>query len=330
MIPIGGYFELELGDRGKNFPHAYCSALNSGRHALEFILRQLNSNVKRIYIPYYTCDSVLEPLYRLSLNYKFYHVNENLEIEELPTLKDGDYLIANNYFGIKDNYMCELFVNYGDKLIVDNSQAFFAPERLGMKSFYSPRKFVGVPDGGFASTTITDEIDIVQDYSTDRASFLLRRIDCGATDGYKDFQISSQELSKISMRRMSNLTYRILSSIDFDEIMYRRRRNFEILHSELASSNEFLIPDISTFKCPMVYPFMTVNLELRKYLIDNQIFIATYWPNIFKWCDANSIEYKLASHIMPLPIDQRYSDEDMEFIVNTIKSFRNSVPTAFA
>ena len=102
MKPIGGYFELELPEGSRDFPHAYCPALNSGRHALEFILRQLGNTAKAVYLPYYTCDVVLEPLKRLNITTQFYHIDENLEIKDMPELPEGHYLIANNYFGIKD------------------------------------------------------------------------------------------------------------------------------------------------------------------------------------------------------------------------------------
>ena len=58
--PIGGYFELELSCFG-NFPHRDGLLVNIGRNALELILRSIK-NIKTLYIPYYTCDVVLEPL----------------------------------------------------------------------------------------------------------------------------------------------------------------------------------------------------------------------------------------------------------------------------
>lgn len=318
MKSIGGYFELELGVGTNDFPHALCPALNSGRHALEFILRQLDEDVEIVYLPYYTCDVVLEPLKRLGIGYKFYHINKSLEIEKSPKLTKGQYLIANNYFGIKDKYIDSLADKYGNQLIVDNSQALFAPQRLGIKAFYSPRKFVGVSDGGFAWTSITREINLEQDYSTERAKYLLKRIDAGASAGYSDFKDSSHDLSMHPMKRMSNLTYRILSSINYEEIKQRRRNNFDFLHSQLCQNNLLRIPATSSFECPMVYPFMTEDDSLRHRLIDNRIFVATYWPNVLEWCGKDEVEYSLAKNIIPLPIDQRYDEEDIHRVLRIV------------
>ena len=322
MKPIGGYFELELPDFRNDFPHALCRALNSGRHALEYILRQMGNSVKTVHLPYYTCDVVLEPLRRLGIAHQFYHIDENLEIADIPRLKEGHYLIANNYFGIKDEYIRYLYDRLGSKLIVDNAQAYFAEERLGMKAFYSPRKFVGIPDGGFAWSPIETELEVPHDFSSHRCSHLMKRIDGGASSGYKDFKENSLKLSEEPMKAMSALTYRILGSIDFDEVIYRRRRNFEYLHQALGPTNLLAIPDMRNVACPMVYPYRIHNHTLRDRLISNSVFIAKYWPNVLRWCNDGDLEYDLVNQILPLPIDQRYDTTDMERIVSIMLEWK--------
>ena len=90
---IGGYFELA--DRDCEWGHMPVEgvALNTCRNALEYIILQL-ADVKRIYVPYYTCEAVIEPLKRLPVEYEFYRINEQLEMAEEIVLHDGDYLIA--------------------------------------------------------------------------------------------------------------------------------------------------------------------------------------------------------------------------------------------
>lgn len=143
---IGGYFELADTDLDGGCLPVEGVALNTCRNALEYIILQL-PDVNRIYLPYYTCEAVVEPLKRLPVVYEFYHINEHLEISEEIELKKGDYLIANNYFGIKDAYITELAEKYGEKLIVDNAQALFASVPPDIKAVYSTRKFVGVAAG---------------------------------------------------------------------------------------------------------------------------------------------------------------------------------------
>ena len=63
--PIGGYFELEL----PVYPelHADAIALNSGRGCLVYIMRC--RHYKKVYVPYFTCDSAIETIKKLCVAY---------------------------------------------------------------------------------------------------------------------------------------------------------------------------------------------------------------------------------------------------------------------
>lgn len=321
MNSIGGYFELELPTKDKNFIHSGCVLVNSGRHALEYILKVLGPKIVKIWIPYYTCNVILEPINRLGIKYEFYHINAKFEINDEIHPKNGEYVIANNYFGIKDHYIKQISRIYKNHLIVDNSQSWYAPELLGINSFYSPRKFFGVPDGGAAWVTGVLNVDLKKDFSYDRCSHLLKRIDLGAQEGFNDFHANSTNIGQQPLMQMSTLTKRLLSSIDFDWIKITRRSNYEILAEALNPYNQLILPSLNSFECPMVYPFLTDNDLLRQHLIDNKIFVATYWPNVLKLCHEDSIESNLAKYLIPLPIDQRYNELDMRRIIDIIKKF---------
>ena len=68
----------------------------------------------------------------------------------------------------------------------------------------------------------------------------------------------------------------------------------------------------------MVYPYMTDDETLRNRLIENKVFVATYWPNVSEWRDPESTEFKLSKTIIPLPVDQRYGKKDIETILKLI------------
>ena len=70
----------------------------------------------------------------------------------------------------------------------------------------------------------------------------------------------------------------------------------------------------------MIYPYVSAGgPRLRKKLIDNKVFVAKYWPNVDEWAGGEATETWMANHILPLPIDQRYGEEDMKRIVTLIK-----------
>ena len=315
---IGGYFELADKDCECGRMPVDGIALNTCRNALEYIILQLPV-VKRVFVPYYTCEAVLEPLKRLPVGYVFYHINERLEVAEDLDLQAGDYLIANNYFGIKDAYIAKLADKYGDRLIVDNAQALFAPVLPSVKSAYSTRKYVGVADGGFAvGVSAIGVVNYEEDNSSEHDSHLYIRKEHGAEAGFKDYQVNECKLDNQPIRRMSPQTKEILSQIDYDSIIEKRRQNYLYLSKALEEKNLLQLPSNDSFNCPMVYPFMTDDESLRGRLIQNRIFVARYWPNVLEWCGENDLEYKLATLIIPLPIDQRYGVEDMERIIAII------------
>lgn len=49
------------------------------------------------------------------------------------------------------------------------------------------------------------------------------------------------------------------------------------------------------------------------------MFVAKYWPNVDEWAGEEAMETWMANHILPLPIDQRYDEEDMKRIADLIK-----------
>ncbi len=58
--------------------------------------------------------------------------------------------------------------------------------------------------------------------------------------------------------------------------------------------------------------------EIKKKLIQNKVFVATYWPNVIDWTENTTIEYVYATNIVPIPIDQRNRINEMEFIGHLI------------
>ena len=319
MQAIGGYFELADCEVSKGFPHQDGILLNTGRNALEYILRCIG-DVKRLYLPYYTCEVVLEPLKKLNIPWVFYHINTKFEMVEDIQPKEGEYIIANNYFGIKDAYIQILAEKYGEQLIVDCAQALFARPVPDIKMFYSTRKFVGVADGGVAyGVDGKNSLHYVVDDSSLHNSHLRIRKEQGAEAGFRDYQENETKLDKQPIRLMCRNTRDILWQIDYDKVIEKRRANFAYLHEALNDKNSLLLPGMETFACPMVYPFVTKsNRDLRKELIENKVFVAKYWPNVHH-LNSYETEYNLAMRVVPLPCDQRYGAEEMNRIIEIIE-----------
>ena len=317
MKEIGGYFELELA-KGEEY-HKDAKRLNTGRNAFEYILRA--NTYKKVYLPYYTCDVMLEPITKLQIEYEFYSIQNNFEpVFDFTKIKTNEVFLYTNYFGTCDQIVLKLREQC-ENLIIDNSQAFFSKPLPNVDTFYSARKFFGVSDGAYLYTNnkIFETFSI--DLSYNRFEHLLGRIDLGAESLYKNFINNDTSLVNQPIKKMSNLTKSILSSIDYDSIMEKRVENFNYLHTQLQEINQLNLNfDLNT--PAMIYPLIINNGHLiKEKLIQNKIFVATYWPNVKEWVDKKSVEMNFVNNLLCLPIDQRYSISDMTNIVKTIHNY---------
>ena len=315
MESIGGYFSLELPQRDEY--HKDALRLNTGRNCLEYILRA--RGYKKVYVPYYTCEAVMEPIIKLSIPYEYYHVDIHLEIRDHFTLKADEALLYTNYYGLKQRYVEQLAERIGKRLIVDNTQAFYAKPLPGIDTFYTCRKFFGVADGAYLYSDAVLNEEIEQDYSYDRMAHLLKRIDLSAEEGYADFRKADDSLNNQPIRRMSRLTERMMQSIDYEAAAKRRRENYLMLHEALGGENNLELP-LEEDAVPMVYPYLAPVKGLREKLIKNEIFVARYWPNVLDWAKPDDIDYLLAFQMQPLPIDQRYGEEEIYRIKKIVKA----------
>ena len=131
VTPIGGYFELEL-PWHLEF-HAEAIALNSGRFCLEYLLSCRKCN--KVYVPYFTCDTAIEPIIKLGISYEFYHTDKSYRIVDDIHLAPNEALLYTNYWGLQGNYCEELAGKYGRQLILDYTQAFFSKPIIGIDTF---------------------------------------------------------------------------------------------------------------------------------------------------------------------------------------------------
>lgn len=315
MKAIGGYFELELAR--KNEYHREALKLNSGRAAFEYILRI--RGYKKVYMPYYTCDTIFEPIQKLNLEHESYFIDAKMEpIFDFSMIRDDEALLYTNYFGLKDVFIRRLTQNHPN-IIIDNVLAFFSKPIVGFDCFYSPRKFIGVPDGGYLypDRAMYKPIKLTRDISYKRSKHLLKRIDVSPEDGYKDFIDSNEDLCFVGPKRMSKLTETVLRSIDYTDVIKTRKRNFAFLHKSLERINELDFSDVDfETAVPIIYPlFLPKETDLREKLINEKIYVAQYWPNVRDWTNEDSREHTFTQKLIALPIDQRYVLSDMRRIV---------------
>lgn len=305
--PIGGYFSLELPKGDEYWQNAV--RLNLGRNCLRYLIRSYQ--IEKIFVPSYTCPVVWEAIAAENCKVEYYAVDESfMPIGEFPK---SAYILYTNYFGVCAKN-AELLAHHYQNIIVDCSQSFFC-EKIGLASFNSARKFFGVPDGAYLFTDRYLKEELERDISSERSAHLLLRTDINSQAGYDVFRKNEADLSNENLKTMSNLTQHILKGIDYGSVAAIRRSNYAALNHALQDVNLWS-SEIGADDVPMAYPFLSAQNGLREKLINEKIFVATYWSGQ-RDCGAGIFFEK---NLVALPIDQRYTTDDMARIVACIFS----------
>ncbi|MBB4035060.1 hypothetical protein GGR21_000949 [Dysgonomonas hofstadii] len=316
MKEIGGYFELQL-RKGEHY-HKGAIQLNTARNCLEYILRA--KKYKKIYIPYLDSEVIWEPMGKLGIEYEFYSVDFKLDPIFDKKLEEDEVFFYSDTYGIKCCTVEKLVKRLGKQLIIDNTHAFFSKPYEGIDTIYSPRKFFGLPDGAYLFTDILLDEEFDQDDAIPHMTHLMKRIEYGsASSAYQDYLNYCAGLINQPIKRMSNLGESLLKSLDYENLKERQIKNFRYLHAVLRKENKFEYDDFPADTCPLSYMFYSEDPHLRKRLIENKIYVSTYWKATLDLVEKDSAEYKIVNYLLPLPCDHRYDEEDMERIVNVIR-----------
>lgn len=316
MKEIGGYIELD--SYHGEMLHSDGIKLNCGRNCLAYIIKA--RNIKKIAMPYYMCDSVTEVCREYGVQLRFYHTDMSFRPEPAE-LADDEWFYLMNFYGQLTSEEMDGYVRRYKRVIVDFAQDYFREPVKGADTLYTCRKFFGVPDGAILYTDaepLSEELE--QEEVFDRMDYLLGRWERPASEFYGKYVENNEKFDGSPIKTMSKLTENLLHAIDYEKVKQSRTENFAYLHKRLRERN---LLDIRLCEGAFAYPFMTEKgAELRKFLISKKIFVPTLWPNVLEEMDKGGTEYKMVENILPLPCDQRYTAEDMEYIVEMISSFK--------
>lgn len=314
MKEIGGYIELEK-FHGVML-HENAIPLNCGRNALAYLCKA--KKIEKLYIPYFLCSSVPELCEKVGALYEYYHINENFDPLFQKELGKDEWLYVVNFYGQLSNTYIDVLRKKYNNVIIDNAQSYYQMPVEGIDTLYTCRKFFGVADGAFLYTNQLVDDDLSVDESFERMHFLLGRYERTANEFYSEYAANNKRFASEPIKKMSKLTMNLLHGIDYKFVEERRSKNFEYLADELNGINKFhLINPKGAFMYPL---WIDGGAEIRKILQKEKIYIPTLWPNVLENCSEDMLEYHLAANVLPLPVDQRYSTDDMGYLVERVKN----------
>jgi len=311
MKEIGGYIELDR--YCLPMLHDGAVALNCGRNSLAYLIKA--KKIKKIKLPYFMCDSVFEVCRKYGAEMSFYHINGNFLPENIE-LADGEWLYLMNYYGQLDSLYIKELKNKYDRIIVDNAQAYFEMPLPNVDTLYTCRKFFGVADGAFLYTNATLDEELPTDESFERMHFLLGRFERTASEFYSENVANNHLFADEPIKKMSKLTDNLLHAIDYEFVKKCRTENFAKYDEKLNKINQLKLKKVEG---AFAYPLLVENgAEIRKKLQQQKIYIPTLWPNVLNETDKNSLEYKFTENILPLPVDQRYGINEVEYLLSLL------------
>lgn len=357
MNEIGSEFWLENFNKYENckFDNLFdlgkdISYLFSGRTAIDYVLEDIGNHIKKVYMPSYLCNSMMQPFFDRNINIEFYEViikNNGLKYV-IDYEKQVDVFFATSYFGFLNTAMDFAIKNFKAKNIIvieDITHRLLCEQNYCKKADYliaSIRKWFPLPSGGLAvkrcgyfnkqllsvppSFLINTKIkamkkkaDYIKNHNLD-ATFKREYLAL-----FSHFNKCLKKFYK--GKKIDERSKKLLLTIDIINAKKKRRENASFLYKALKKYKYIkpLFNEIN-FKndCPLFFPLKINNLKLRdllkEYLIDNKIYCPNHWP-ISENIMLNNKTKKIYNVELSLVCDQRYNINDMIRIVNTIKDF---------
>ena len=309
---IGGYLELDRFE-GTEY-HEDLIALDCARNALAYLIEA--REIRDLWIPTFLCSSVPMVSEKYGTNVHFYPITATFlpDYEAFSPAAD-DYVYLVDYYGqLPEQALLEAAERFPGHLIIDEVMAFFRKPLKGLDTIYSCRKFFGVADGAYLATTAELGRELPEDESWDKMRFVLGRFERPASEFYTESSENNVRFRTQEIRAMSPLTHNLLRAVNYDHVIEQRKRNYAFLRSELDGINQLQLADPIG---PFMYPLLLENgRALRKPMQMRKLYIPMLWDYAG---DAPGYAGHYAHDILPLPVDQRYTEDDMAYMVGILR-----------
>lgn len=332
---IGGMFALEDASASGGCRPPFMVGdevlLANARSGFALLLQLLSPG--RVWMPSYFCGHTLQLLGGLGTDVAYYGMDRNLSLSSLQWLervRPDDLVVLVDYFGFPCDVACKRGVKErGAWLLEDACQALLSADVGELADFvlFSPRKFLGVPDGGVLAVRNGMPCDAIPLENPPAAwwskafaaSGLRREFDLhgGGRHWFELFSEAEAE-GPCGAFAMSELSAMLLKQcIDYETIAARRRKNYGILAGELAGVA--LFPELPAGVVPLGFPVRLKGRDrVRQALFSLGIYPPVHWPIRGVVPEEFADSHLLSGEIMTVPCDQRYCEDDMRRVASAL------------
>jgi len=321
--------------------------VSSCRTGIGLVLDSLFNDRKVALLPSFTCESVLDPFlkrgyavhpYRIE---KSLHINLDSFIEDIRRVNPSVVLI-HPYFGFDTTSEIESAIQElraeGVIFIEDMTQSMFSSFTPLRVNYYvgSIRKWMPIPDGAF-TTAINHNTEEDTELVEAKLKALKEKGDWilngkGDKETFRQDFVKAERIldSRTIAYSMSSVSRELYDRTDIQEMRKQRFDNYFFLQYYLTSKldlYEHLEPilQIQNNKvCPFHYCVYVKEgrKELQQYLASKDIYATIIWgcPDEFKSEIDETAKY-IYDHILCFHVDQRYSEKDMDRIINELQNY---------
>lgn len=314
----------------------------NGRSALDFVLTQLRPRLT--WLPSFLCPVLVEIAGR-HCEIRYYDpllVTREGDDAWTGEVEAGDVALFIDYFGFQyPREGLQRAMNCGAIVIEDACQSLLT-QGVGVDAdfvVYSPRKFLGVVDGGILSARSARRLSpvdwqplpddwwhIALTASRRRAEFdvaWLNQMDAAAAPVDRDWFTlyqKSEATAPAGPFPMSDVSRLALTKqFDYSEIARVRRENY--LHLAGRLSPFMLLPLTGEATVPLGFPIVAENRdEVQRALFGEEIYPPIHWKIEGIVPPACTRSHELARRILTLPCDQRYDADTMERISRIVNA----------
>lgn len=323
----------------EKFPNKHLTYTGGGYYSIIGILQQIDiKESQNVLLPSYLCHTILYPFQRLNINYRFYKITENLEIDTTDLTNKIDentraiYFI--DYFGFpqKHNTIAYLQKLKEEKhiiLIQDLAQSFFSfNQTFGDFAFNSFRKFLPI-DGSIIISNEKICTKYEKSYSNYnfyrfKAQFLRYlyvKYNIGNSSSFlQQFQKADKAYYKKDLLKFNNFNRYLLSKYDIDTFSINRRDIAQIVFKLVKA--QMIYKEISMNIVPLGIPILVEKRNLvRKKLIERNIFCPVHWPLTDEIDKSEFPEsWYLTNHLLTIPVREDFNTDDVTYLIDNLNN----------
>lgn len=358
-MEVGSIFEINIENLFKkadndfflpymeNNKHDYHYFFNTGRSAIEYLLRRISSSKRqKILLPAFNCSSVIDAVKRAGVEYSFYSINDNFQIN-IDSIKENlddtiQFIYIIQYFGkfqTKETYDFLMGLRSKNIIIIEDlSHALYSKHRkyIGFGDYVlgSIRKWLPIPDGAFLGSYHSIPMDSIDDgyyeytFNYFAAQMMKKAYLTNNSLNKKRYlsliNIATNSLfSDYKIRKITDLSLNYLHSYDMDQLIEKRVKNYNFLKKNTERLS-FITPINLQYEGIVPFGFVVLSKErdmLLKHMIENDIYCNIHWEITDECKEADDISRIISKSILTIPCDQRYGRVEMEYIVKVLEQF---------